>query len=438
MLSDAAVPSESPARTRSSASVLACSGCIVLFLLAACARSEPTGRGNAAAGTQNSAALRAKPSPARPTLNAGTAGAPAGVAPAAERCPSGMAWLPGGDFWVGSEPSERRSADESPRFLTKLAPYCLDVTEVTVAAYASCVAAGACAPAGTAAPERRLCNAGKPARAEHPINCVRFDDAARFCENRQARLPTEIEWEYAARGGAAALQYPWGEGSPDGKACWKHVGTCKVATFPPGAFGLFDIVGNVWEWTETWYGPYPFPPASAYARVYRGGSFSRRFEKWMQPRLRNRASPRDMGSHLGFRCATTPPSTSCPFGSDATGRCLHGVVGRECPSGEAWNGVRCAAPGEPRCTGGRVERAGFGCIVEQGAFEPAASAPPDLSEVTRLRTPEHDADCAANQPSRPRAYRYERGTHRARNAASQSAGCKNRDVGVGWNSTCCR
>lgn len=438
MLGDGGVPSESPVRTRVRASVLARPGCIVLVLAAACARTEPTGRGSAAAGALNSAASPPVPAPEAAPADESAAQGAARAARAAESCPSGMAWLPGGDFWVGSEPSERRSADESPRFLTRLAPYCLDFTEVTVAAYASCVAVGACAPAGTAAPELRLCNAGKRSRGDHPINCVRFEDAARFCANRQARLPTEIEWEYAARGGAAALQYPWGEGSPDSKACWKHAGTCKVATFPAGAFGLFDIVGNVWEWTSTWYGPYPFPPAHAYARVYRGGSFSRRFEKWMQPRLRNRASPRDLGSHLGFRCAATPPGAPCPFGSDPAGSCLHGVIGRECPSGEAWNGVRCAGPGEPRCKDGRVERAGFGCVVEQAAFEPASSAPPDLSEVTRVRTPEHDTDCAANQPSRPRAYRYERGTHRARNAASQNAGCKNRDVGVGWNSTCCR
>ncbi|HEY8945318.1 MAG TPA: SUMF1/EgtB/PvdO family nonheme iron enzyme, partial [Polyangiaceae bacterium] len=211
-----------------------------------------------------------------------------------------MQRIPGGEFWVGSPEHERRSADESPAFRTVLPPYCLDATEVTVAAYRTCVAAGRCVAART---PWRLCNGSRTNRDDHPINCVTFGEAEAYCHARDARLPSETEWEFAARGGALGLRYPWGEGSPDGRACWKHVGTCKVASFPAGAFGVFDLTGNVWEWTDSWYGPYPWPPETGFAKVYRGGSFSRRFEKWMHTRLRNRGAPSDLGSHLGFRCA---------------------------------------------------------------------------------------------------------------------------------------
>ncbi len=74
---------------------------------------------------------------------------------------------------------------------------------------------------------------------------------------------------------------------------------------------MFDISGNVWEWTDDWYAPYPWPPETGYAKVYRGGSWSRRFEKWMHTRLRDRAKPSDQGAHLGFRCALVPDLNRC-------------------------------------------------------------------------------------------------------------------------------
>jgi formylglycine-generating enzyme required for sulfatase activity len=349
-------------------------------------------------------------------------------------CPDGMARLPGGEFWVGSDPSEHFSDDESPRYQTKLAPFCLDQTEVTVRAYNSCVERGACKPASS---KRFLCNASHPERAEHPINCVTHTLAETFCGTRGARLPTEVEWEYAARGGDRYLQYPWGEGSPDGRVCWKHVGTCPVKSFAPGAFGLFDISGNVWEWTDSWYGAYPWPPVQGFAKVYRGGSFSRRFEKWLHTRLRDRARPEESGSHLGFRCALTPQGVACPFGSGPDGRCLSGVLTRNCEPGQTFNGLRCAAPGAPRCRPGRVEKPGFGCVLENESTPVARDLEAEGKSVTRARSAEFDADCQRNQRDRPRAFRYAGGSHEARNLVSRRDGCKNRDVGVGWNSTCC-
>lgn len=343
-----------------------------------------------------------------------------------------MARVPGGKFWVGAEPSEGFADDESPRYLTALADFCMDETEVTASAYAACVERGSCK-----APERHglLCNFGRPERAQHPINCVTWTDADAYCKSQGARLPNEAELEYVARGGAAYQTYPWGEETPDGHTCWKHPGTCPVKSYAAGAFGLYDVSGNVWEWGADWYGPYPWPPESGYSRVYRGGSFSRRFEKWMHTRLRNRQSPSDAGAHLGFRCALTVGT--CPFGESAPGVCRHGVLERACPKGKTFNGVRCTFPGEPRCGEGWVERPGYGCVLgtpDEPAIEDVEAS---AKNVTRTRSPEFDADCRQNSRDRPNAFRYLGGSHAARNLVSRRSGCKNRDVGVGWNSACC-
>jgi hypothetical protein len=347
-----------------------------------------------------------------------------------------MVLVPGGPFRVGS-PRGEFSPEETPPFETKLGDFCIDPTEVTQAAFARCVAAGACKPART---KRPGCNARRPERGDHPVNCVDWHQARDYCEFQKARLPSEVEFEFVARGGSEFREYPWGDGSPDGRACWKHAGgSCAVKSYAPGAFGLYDVVGNVWEWTDDWFGPYPWPPVSADAKVYRGGGWSRRFEKWMRPRLRNRAPPHSWGSHLGFRCALTPAETKCPFGRTSDGaRCEFSVTGFECEPGKSWNGAHCARPGAPECAEGRVKLAGHGCVLEQERPRPDAGAPvEDLTGVSRVRTPDFDADCREHYARRPLAFRYLGGTHDARTTLGNRAGCTNRDVGVGWNSTCC-
>jgi hypothetical protein len=349
-----------------------------------------------------------------------------------------MSQIPGGAFWAGSG-APHGPPDELPRYQTRVSPFCLDRTEVTVQAYLECVAQGKCSPAHG---EQKTCNAHRGDRPNHPINCVDWRQADVFCRSVGKRLPTELEWEYAARGGDEQRAYSWGNDEPDLQTCWKSNHSCEVGRFPAGAFGLSDMTGNVWEWTGTWYGAYPWPPETGDHRVYRGGGWSRRFPKWMKATLRNRANPKEWGSHLGFRCASQLAHEGCAYGLPRDGRCPHGVDGIQCQvETEAFNGVRCAAPGAPPCSAGHEEIAGYGCVGGAAALK-AASAErsgreASAGEVARIRSPEFDADCRQFQASRPQAFRFSGGTHDERNRLGRSLGCKNRDVGVGWNSACC-
>jgi hypothetical protein len=133
----------------------------------------------------------------------------------------------------------------------------------------------------------------------------------------------------------------------------------------------------------------------------------------------------------------TPDTARCPFGVESTGRCRHGVLERECGEGRTFNGVRCAGPGEPRCAPGWSEKPGYGCVLDREIEPEIEDVEASAALVEKARSPEFDSDCAANQPERPRAFRFSGGSHAARNLVSKGVGCKNRDVGVGWNSTCC-
>jgi hypothetical protein len=279
-------------------------------------------------------------------------------------------------------------------------------------------------------------------REDHPINCVDHRQATAYCQWQGARLPTEVEWEFAARGGPRYFDYSWGNEHPDGRNCWKHAGgTCEVKSFPPGAFGLFDMTGNLWEWTQDWYGPYPWPGIDGHARVYRGGSWSRRFVKWMRPQLRNRSPERDWGSHLGFRCAKTPSDVRCPYGThdhgEKKGQCRAGVEQAKCKAGLEFNGLRCAKPDAPKCNSGYQEVLGHGCVRSDGQLSGPGEKTVISEGVSRTRSPEFDNDCQTYQRGRPHAYRYAGGNHAGRNQVGRAAGCKNRDVGAGWNSACC-
>ncbi|HMA94508.1 MAG TPA: SUMF1/EgtB/PvdO family nonheme iron enzyme [Polyangiaceae bacterium] len=346
-----------------------------------------------------------------------------------------MQKIRGGEFHVGARDRGKQSPDEFPRFLTKLRSFCLDETEVTVSSYAQCVERGECKPSTKTSVS---CNARHSDRGNHPMNCVDHSQATAFCASSAKRLPTEVEWEFAARGGKSEQKYPWGDASPDGRTCWKSQYSCEVRSFPAGAFGLYDMSGNVWEWTSSDYAPYPWSaptPGEYPLKIYRGGGWSRRFEKWMHLGLRNRATPEDAGAHLGFRCASDARELPCPFERGADGTCLFGVVEVDCSPGRVWNGQRCAKPNDPLCPEGYHPQTAKGCVRDVAIQVHGEVL--DLGSVRRERTSNFDPDCRVNQPSRPRAYRLSGSTHASRNAVAKRDGCKNRDVGAGWNSTCC-
>ncbi len=344
-----------------------------------------------------------------------------------------MKAIPGATFWVGAKRGTG-SHEESPRFQTQVADFCMDTTEVTVDAYEQCVKAGACKQAFDT---QYSCNVHRKNHGDHPINCVDWHQAHDYCAWKHRRLPTEVEWEYAARGGTEYRKYSWGDEEPDGRTCWKHPGgSCKIKSYPAGAFGLYDMTGNVWEWTSTWFGLYPWPPVKSPTKVYRGGSWSRRFDKWMDTKLRDRLQPDKWGSHLGMRCALTLPDTKCPFGRTKDGtQCLFKVTKVNCEHGLEWNGTRCARKGETLCKKGWKFVRGHGCQM----IDPVKWVPPPIptKDVRRTRSPQFDPDCHKYYPGRPKAWRYSGGSHVARNIVSEKSGCKNRDVGVGWNSCCC-
>jgi sulfatase modifying factor 1 len=208
------------------------------------------------------------------------------IAPAAPRASEGMAQLAGGTYTMG----------DTKQTVT-VAPVALDLTEVTVDAYAKCVSAGKCSAPNTGG----YCNWNVGGKGNHPINCVDWNQATAYCQWAGKRLPTEPEWEWAARGQARGTEYPWGNDAPGAHACWNRWSskqdTCAVGGFPSGDApgGIHDLAGNVWEWTSTAY--------DSSARVSRGGSWSSGNPSFLRAANRIRFVPSFRDSNLGFRCA---------------------------------------------------------------------------------------------------------------------------------------
>lgn len=258
--------------------------------------------------------------------------APAPSTPAAG-CPADMVHVAAATFAMGS-PDGVGNADEHPRTSTRLAGYCLDRTEVTVAAYAKCVGSGACtAPKDPADPLLMgLCNGSRDDRQQHPINCVSWEQASAYCTFARKRLPREAEWEYAAVGPHAQL-YPGGNTSPNAErlnACGSECSrirahlrrppaamynasdrwetTAPVASFPEALspVGALDLDGNVSEWVDDDYRSYT-GSASAFRdgvhRVVRGASFLDTDPATVRGTSRGHANPKAGDVTIGFRCA---------------------------------------------------------------------------------------------------------------------------------------
>jgi formylglycine-generating enzyme required for sulfatase activity len=239
-----------------------------------------------------------------------------------------MKLIPAGEFQMGSDDG---NSDERPVHRVYLDAFYMDVYEVTNGLYASCVGAGACTMPRSDGSITRFSYYGNPTYGDYPVVYMDWRQANAYCTWRGARLPTEAEWEKAARGGLEGKTYPWGDQQPDCSTV-NFYGldgcegdTTKVGSYAPNGFGLFDMGGNVWEWVGDWYSsdyydhsPLSNPPGpdSGSQRVYRGGA-------WNNPMWGIRVAFRlknfpEMWNNLkgGFRCARSvdaiPASTSSP------------------------------------------------------------------------------------------------------------------------------
>jgi formylglycine-generating enzyme required for sulfatase activity len=323
-----------------------------------------------------------------------TLGRPLRPVPAAAEGPPGMAWIKGGEFTMGTD-SELGWPDEKPAHRVRVDGFWIDETEVTNAQFRAFVEATGYVttaekppdldeimsqlPPGTPPPDEAQLVPGSlvfsppegevdlrdfsqwwrwvpganwrhprgvdsdiTGRDDHPVVHVSWDDAIAYAAWAGKRLPTEAEWEIAARGGLDNCLYAWGDDAPSEKNVranlWQgdfpranstldgYYATAPVRTYPPNAFGLYDVAGNVWEWCSDWYdrelyqrragfdltnnpaGPEkphdphrPFTPQ----RVQKGGSFlcNDSYCSRYRPSARHGASPDTGMSHVGFRCA---------------------------------------------------------------------------------------------------------------------------------------
>ena len=240
-----------------------------------------------------------------------------------------MALIPAGEFEMGTDPSEvpqlvqwakkwYSSAesiwfeDEAPRHTVYLDTFYMDRYEVTNALYKKFMDA-----TGHKAPE--YWDDHKFNASDHPVGKVTWDDAVAYTKWAEKRLPTEAEWEKAARGGLVGKKYPCGDSishddanysGTGGKDIWEY--TSPVGSFNPNSYGLYDMAGNVWEWCADWddSGYYsrspernPTGPNDGIVRVVRGGSWYR-YPIFLRVADRGRNNPPYSYSLSGFRCVS--------------------------------------------------------------------------------------------------------------------------------------
>jgi formylglycine-generating enzyme required for sulfatase activity len=237
-------------------------------------------------------------------------GGEAGAAGAAEV--DDMVRVPAGVHMMGTEDG---LGSEVPVHSVAVDAFDMDRTEVTVHSYQTCVGELKCSPAYGIDQCLRddvydcLCNSGVAGRLRHPVNCVTFKQAKAYCEWAGKRLPTEEEWEYAARG-PEGRRYPWGFDAPVDQLCWQggsalvRHSTCVVRRFPDGdtPLGLADMAGNVYEWTTSGFSAdYNSEPKTSY-RVIRGGGWLDRDPMIADAALRTRMKPAVAEPTVGFRC----------------------------------------------------------------------------------------------------------------------------------------
>lgn len=230
-----------------------------------------------------------------------------------------MVYVPSGAFVMGS--TEGR-LDEAPSHQVEVAAFYIDRYEVTVAEYAAFLTArgslwcdkAPCADVRSDNPQSHLLSVGNGYQAEpgferHPVTWVSWYGAAAYCRWQGKRLPTEAEWEKAARG-TDGRRYPWGNTYEEGRANagGVYTDTLPVGSFPAGAspYGALDMAGNVWEWVADAYAPYPgstyTSPFFGKYKVVRGGSWNHPVED-ARTTARDIAHPARRLRVVGFRCA---------------------------------------------------------------------------------------------------------------------------------------
>jgi formylglycine-generating enzyme len=305
--------------------------------------------------------------------------------------PAGMVWIPGGEFWMGSD--EPDFADARPWHKVHVDGFWMDRTEVTNAQFAAFVKATGYVTVAErkpraedypdAPPENLIAGSvvftppdgpvpldshyqwwsyvpgadwrhptgpgsSIEGKAQHPVVHIAYPDAVAFCQWAGKRLPTEAEFEYAARGGLDRARYVWGDEFQPGGHFMANtfqghfpdtntaedgfVATAPVGSFPPNGYGLVDMAGNVWEWTSDWYRPdyyatlaaaggvarNPQGPDTSYdpsepgtrKRVHRGGSFlcTDQYCSRYCPGGRGKGEMDTGTNHLGFRCVMAAPA----------------------------------------------------------------------------------------------------------------------------------
>jgi iron(II)-dependent oxidoreductase len=262
----------------------------------------------------------------------------AAMALLAQAVPDDMVLAPAGEFWMGRQHMWlidelgmhlRLRLDDTPAHLTYLDDYTIDKYEVTNEKYARFVEA-----TKYRTPFHWVGGKVPQGKEQFPVYNVSWDDAVAYCKWAGKRLPTEAEWEKAARGGSdKTTMYPWGDslnpgGGRGGRGAAPAAGTpappgkpahfgfpngpTKVGSYPPNGYGIYDVLGNVAEWTADWYNrtyysvtpdKNPSGPDKGMYRVFRGSSWSDSDERMLAIHYRNYTNADLRTNVIGIRCA---------------------------------------------------------------------------------------------------------------------------------------